>query len=456
MISDISKINLQSKFFAKLVKADSPIEDLKYGVVYVKTNDDSEWNEAVAKVKADFAESIMRGSWLIKYDVEVLPKGLYSDEDLEISKLLGDENNLIMPVFLPDRNDLYYFVGSVPGVKNLEAAASILTVDAQNLMTDSIPYALSAMEEARLSDIIQGIIDNRLRDDWAEEVKKLNSNTRGNVAFRGMLSPKPLSVFGDAAVEAAAAVENGELSYKNRRKLIMDLPSAVKKFNSADSQTREAGKIGCAQALAALSEHEMVLLCSALFTDAKIKHLKNIVTTIADRESLGAQTKYKLVIKERKADYGELYNIKDYHKFCLFVADGDKLQPVKMSKSSLAIYTMSLIEKVTKNKKYAIVDVKANKKAFAKVYECLFCSYNEGEVEKQYVELFKRNVDKPNVPLRTGRLPENYKEIEASLQNAFKTLDEDYSPFLANSKTPLAITAEKIILPKCLQNIEIR
>ena len=60
------------------------------------------------------------------------------------------------------------------------------------------------------------------------------------------------------------------------------------------------------------------------------------------------------------------------------------------------------------------------------------------------------------MPIRTGRLSENYGDIEASLQNAFKDLDEDYSPFLANSTTPLAINAEKIILPSELKAVEIR
>ena len=121
----------------------------------------------------------------------------------------------------------------------------------------------------------------------------------------------------------------------------------------------------------------------------------------------------------------------------------------------MVIYTMSLIEKVTKNKKNLIVNVKANNKAFNEVYKFLFHDFNKEATQKRYDELFKRNKDNPNVPIRTGRLPESYNDIEASLQNTFRNLDEDYSPFLANATTPLAINAEKIILPPELQAVKI-
>ena len=51
MIADISQVNLHSKLFAELVKGYSPIHELKDGVVYVKTNNDDNWNAAVSKVK---------------------------------------------------------------------------------------------------------------------------------------------------------------------------------------------------------------------------------------------------------------------------------------------------------------------------------------------------------------------------------------------------------------------
>ena len=121
----------------------------------------------------------------------------------------------------------------------------------------------------------------------------------------------------------------------------------------------------------------------------------------------------------------------------------------------MVIYTMSLIEKVTKNKKNLIVNVKANNKAFNEVYKFLFHDFNKEATQKRYDELFKRNKDNPNVPIRTGRLPESYNDIEASLQNTFRNLDEDYSPFLVNATTPLAINAEKIILPPELQAVKI-
>lgn len=56
---------------------------------------------------------------------------------------------------------------------------------------------------------------------------------------------------------------------------------------------------------------------------------------------------------------------------------------------------------------------------------------------------------------RQGKLGECYSDIEHGLQNAFKELDEDYSPFLISREFPLAIPREKITLPKAFLKVKI-
>ena len=454
MIADISLVNLHSKYFAELVKAYSPINELKDGVVYVKTNNDDNWKAAVSKVKESFANCSMRGSWLMKYDIDILPEDLYQNNDSIVSNLLGAENNIIMPVFLPDRMEQYYFVGTVTKIEHLEPVASFLSIDVQNLIEACLPYALSAMEDSNLESVSQGIYDEKFTDEWADEVKVLNASMYVGPAFRGMVAPNPLAMLGVAAVKAADAIKKGLISYKKKREYIMNLTSVGKKLRSEDSKIQEEGKIEYAQAIEALSEHEKVLLLQALIKDVKPKSLNNILAAIADREALGEQTKYKIVFKPWETKFKE-QGFDDNFRNCIFVADGDALHPLKMNKISMVIYTMALIEKVTKKKKYTIVDVKANNKAFNDIYRFLFTDFHKDSTQKRYEELFLRNADKPNAPIRSGRLSENYNDIEVSLQNTFKNLDEDYSPFLTNSTNPLAINASKIVLPSELMAVEI-
>lgn len=459
MIADISQVELHSLFFAKLVKAYSPVEELRDGVVYVKTNNESSWNTAVSKAKVSFADSSMRGSWLIKYDIDFLPEELYPDKESAIRNLMGTESNIIMPIFLPDRMEQYYFVGSISDVKHVEQAAATLSVDAQNLIISCFPYAISVMEESSLKSVTQGIYDKKITDEWADEwadeVKRLNANRPVSPSFRGMVSANPLAMFGDDAVKSARAIKKGLVPYKKRRELIKNLPIVGKKLRSEDSELQKKGKIEYAQAIEALDEHEKVLLLHALIKEVKPKALKNILAGIADRETLGVQTKYNIVFKSFNNQFKE-FGYDDNYKNCLFIADGETLYPLRMNKSSLVIYTMTLVEKVTKNKKYAIVDVEANNKAFNEIYRLLFHDFNETDTQRRFEELIKRNKYKPDMPIRTGRLSENYSDIEASLQKVFKNLDEDYSPFLANSTTPLAINADKIILSPELMAVKIR
>ena len=159
MIADISQVKLHSEFFAELVKAYSPIKELKDGVVYVKTNNESNWNAAVCKVKDSFANCSMRSSWLIKYDIDVLPEELYPNKEPATSNLMGTDSNMIMPIFLPDRMEQYYLVGSITDIEHLEPAASFMSIDAQNLIETCISYALPAMEESSLQSVLKGIYD---------------------------------------------------------------------------------------------------------------------------------------------------------------------------------------------------------------------------------------------------------------------------------------------------------
>lgn len=452
MIADISKINLHSKNFAELVKAYSPIKELKDGVVYVKTNNEDSWNAAVNRVKESFANCNMRGSWFMKYDIEVLPKEFCLNNESFVNNLMGTDSNMIMPIFLPDRMEQYYLVGSITDIEHLESAASFMSIDAQNLIENCIPYALHAMEESNLQSVLKGIYDEKITDEWADEVKKLNESMRFCSAFRGYAVPNPLAMLGEDAVKAADEIKKA--SYEKKRKLIMNLPSARRKLRSEDPKIQEEGKVEYAQAFEALGEHEKVLLFKALLEESKAKSFNKILSNIADREALGKQTKYRIVFKPYDAKFKE-FGFDDNCKNCMFVAEGKDLYPIKMKKNSMVIYTMSLIEKVTKNKKNLILNVKTNNKAFNEVYKLLFHDFNKEATQKRYDELFKRNKDNPNAPIRTGRLSESYNDIEASLQNTFRNLDEDYSPFLANATTPLAINAEKIILPPELKAVKI-
>lgn len=454
MIADINQVNLHSKHFAELVKGYYPIEGLKNGVVYVKTNNDAHWNIAVSKVKESFANCSMRGARLMKYDIDVLPDKLNPNTEPIVSNLMGTENNIIMPVFLPDRMEQYYFVGSITNVEHLEPTVSFLSVDVHNLIVACLPYALSVMEESDLKSLLQRIYDKKITDEWADEVKRLNARMNSGLTFRGLYVPNPLAKFGDAAVKAADEIKKGKIPYKKEREFIMNLPSAAKKLKSEDLRIQEEGKIEFAKAFEALDEHEMVLLLEALIKETKPKAFKNILAAIADRETLGERTKYNIVFKPWEEKFKE-HGFDDNCKICMFIEDGETLHPVKMHKIPMIIYTMALIEKVTKNKKNAIVNVKVNKKAFNEIYKYLFYDFNESVMQKRYNELFRRNSDNPYAQIRTGRLSENYSDIEASLQNVFKNLEEDYSPFLTNSTTPLAISTKKIFLPQELRSIKI-
>lgn len=460
MRTDINQIYLQSGKFATLVKEEHPIKNLEDGVIYVKASNDEIWIRAIEEAKRSFATSRVRGMWLMKYDVDVLPEYVSFAEDSNIGRFIRNGYNLIMPIFIPHESGQYFLVGKFPEYKYLRLASAWLTVDAQNLLEASIPHALSAFDTDELESIVQGICDGCITDAWGDTVRELNKKMYSRVSFKGKPKVNPMAALGDAAAAASDSVKRGELSYKEQRSKIMDLPKIAKKMREDDEAVQDKAMANFGAAWAALSHHEQVLLVQEMMKAIKPKALKGIVASTADREELGAKTKYKVVVSSWKSEYKK-FGFDDNYKMCLFIKRPssesglkEQLYPLKMPKNAAVIYTMSLIEKVTKNGKYAVVDVKKNNKAFVEIYRCMFHS-NTDSIQKGYEELFFRNNAYPNSSLRSGRLSESYNDIERALSDVFKNLDEDYSPFLMKKETPLALISEKIELPEELEKIKI-
>lgn len=447
MLPNIDQVNLHSNFFAKLVEVECPIPDLSDGVVYVRTRNEENWINAVRDVHDMLYNAGIMSSWLMRYDIKVLPDGISS-----ISCIMSEDQNIIMPVFMPGSLVQYYWVGKVDDESHLDGAFGFLTIDAQNLLIASLPRAFSFIDSESVDKIFENVADPCITDEWAEAVDKMHSRIRKSPSFMGMGSANPMSFLGDLAECAFEKVHNGELSYKERISKIGALPSAAKKMRSEDMAVQEEAYRDFSIAWGSLSPHEQVRLVNEMMKEIKPIVMKRIVSSM-DRESLGIRTKYKVVIRPWESKFKE-YGLDDNFKKYIFIKDGERLYPLKMTKNSMVIYAMSLIEKVNKKTKFSIVDIKKNNKAFVDIYKLLF-DFNEAHIQKQYEELFHRYKNNPNLPTRSGRLSENYNDIECAFAATFKHLEEDYSPFLANASTPLAINSTKIELTDDLQAIKI-
>lgn len=447
MLTNIDQDNLRSKFFASLVEVECPIPDLSDGVVYVRTNNEEKWIKAVGDVHDSRYNARIMSSWLMPYDMKELPDSISS-----ITDIMDEDQNIIMPVFVPDSLAQYYLVGKIDDESNLDSAFGFLTIDAQNILTESLPRAFSFIDSDSVDKIFQNVGDPLIADAWAEAVDLMRSSIRVSPSFRGAVAANPMSFLGDSAERAYEKVHNGEFSYKERVSKIDELPSAAKKMRSEDRAIQEEANRDFCIVWSSLSPHEQVRLVNEMIKEIKPIVMKRIKSSI-DREFLGSKTKYKIVICSRNSSFKD-YGLEDNLKKYIFIKDGELLYPVKMTKNSMVIYTMSLIEKVNKNQKFAIVDIKKNKHAFIEIYKLMF-DFNETHIKKQYEELFYRYKNNPDVPTRSGRLPENYNDIECAFASTFKHLEEDYSPFLANASIPLAIIPAKIELTDDLRAIKI-
>lgn len=451
--SDIKSLLLHSHFFAEIAEEEFALPELIDGTVYVVGNDNPAWITAVLQAKDAFRKSKFRNAWMLEFDCNLVPTEVKIEKGSHLADLLDNGYNLILPLFTPDRSLKVYLVGRVDSYEYVESAASFMAVDADGIAKSCLKSALINLD----SDFL----DERIADFNEEEYKKLEGryddgiilNNACKISFHGYHAPRSMSAFGEGVADAREKVKKGEISYQEGRRKLQELSSIIKKIHCEDSDKREKALEEYNVAVASMSDREVKLLLQKFLFSDKPSDVKNNVLSVTDRETMGLKSKYEILVTER-ASNRKPYNFADDYQYWLFIKDQDgKLYPIKMAKTSMTIYMLSLIEKVTKNKKYHVVNIKTNYTAYKEVNKLLFMSGEDGS-EKSFKSLDLKigNVYEAN---RQGKLGECYSDIEHGLQNAFKELDEDYSPFLISREFPLAIPKEKITLPKAFLKVKI-
>lgn len=451
--SDIKSLLLHSHFFAEIVEEQNAIPELIDGTVYVVCNNDVKWKTAVCKTKDSFEKCKFRNAWLLDFNCKEMPIDIQLDKKSQLNHFIENGYNFILPLYTPDRNNKEYLVGRISNSENVESAASFMAVDADGI-------AKSCLKSA-LINIDSDFLDKRIADFSEEEYKNLEGqyddgiilNNSSKISFRGYHAPRSMSAFGEGVADAREKVKKGEISYQEGRRKLKELSGIIKRIHSEDPEKREKAWEEYNVAIASMSDREVKLLLQKFLFSDKPSDVKNNVLSVTDRETLGLKSKYEIVVTERAADR-KPYNFADDYQYWLFIKDQDgKLHPVKMAKTSMTIYMLSLIEKATKNKKCHVVNIKNNYTAYKDVNKLLFMSGEDGS-EKSFKSLDLK-IGNSYEANRQGKLGECYSDIEHGLQNAFKELDEDYSPFLISREFPLAIPKEKITLPKAFLKVKI-
>lgn len=356
--SDIKSLLLHSNFFTEIAEEENAISELMDGTVYVFCNEDVKWETAVCKTKDAFEKCKFKNAWLLDFNCKEMPKDIKLDKNSQLSHFIENGYNLILPLYTPDRNNKEYLVGRIDNSENVESAASFMAVDADGI-------AKSCLKSA-LINIDSDFLDERIADFCEEEYKKIEGeyddgiilNNSRKISFRGYHAPRSMSAFGEGVADAREKIKKGEILYQEGRKKLKELSGIIKKIQCEDSDKREKALEEYNVAVASMSDREVKLLLKEFLFSGKPSDVKNNVLSVTDRETMGLKSKCEILVTER-ASNRKPYNFADDYQYWLFIKDQDgKLYPVKMAKTSMTIYMLSLIEKITKNKKYHIVNIK--------------------------------------------------------------------------------------------------
>lgn len=452
---DLTSLSLHSLLFSQLVEDNCDVPELTEGTVYVTCHENDTWAEEVVKAKELLSESLVGNAFIFKYDCSEMPSESVICKDSKLKELIINGFNIVLPLYTPDRKTKVYLVGKIDNSSDLESAVSFMISDSEEIAKSCIMYSLLNMNPETLDNLIEEL--DEFEYSWPAD--NYMDDAKPSFACRGYHTPKAIRAFGESAVEARKKIKTGEISYEEGRQKLRKISSIMKKIQSADDpDKRKMAEKELGEAIAPAREQEMntmFIMFLKRLASGKESLVDDIINSTTDRDALGQNSKYEIVLKKREGNR-KPYKFQEDLQYWLFIKGQEgSLHPIKMQKTSMTIYILSLIAKVVKNKKYEIVDVKKNYIAYKKVNSIL-CHCYEEDAEKSFESLNLTDPFGRILEDTQGKLGMCYGDIESALQETFMELDENYSPYLISREFPLTIPKEKITLPEAFLNIKIK
>lgn len=414
------------------------IDGINYGVVYVLSKN-MEWNQAIEQAITKIQESASYEFFNMNYTVNILKANNWPRESFL------KEKNIVTPLFTPDRYSHYYLSGVVTRKEELESIMSFMIMEAHQIS--------EKCSEAAFVNLGNWDSGNSF-DEESDSDSYFNFK---ELSFRGRNrnTPNPTSFLKNADEKSIKPT----LTYAERIQKLRQLPTIVTQIRS---KNKKEGETAFANIWNALTEREKGHLCFELFKRSRKKDVADIVGATVDREEMGRNSRFTLIIKESEGEE-DIKNFNSDYMLCTYLKDAKgKLTPLMFSKTTQVLYTLSIINKKQKPQDTPQISILENKDAFISIYAKMFGKYEKKgniynpEIEAEWDKLFPHMTSTNNI--HYGNLNERYNEIENGLVKIFRTqnIEEDPLPYFIKENIPLAISSDKIELPPYLEEIAIK
>ena len=434
------KVNIESirqfNNFFDLHEQSMLIENIDYGKLFVLAKD-KEWNQSVEQAITKIHGSASYKFLHMDYNVVMMEENDWPRESFLQGK------NIFMPLFTPDRYSHYYLYGIVTRKEEIESIMSFMIMEAHQIS--------EKCSEAAFVNLGNWDSGNSFDEESYSYFNFKEISFRG----RNRNTPNPTSFLKNADEKSIKPT----LTYAERIRQLRQLPTIVTQVRS---KNKKEGETAFANIWNTLTEREKGHLCFELFKRSRKKDVADIVGATVDREEMGQNSRFTLIIKESEGEE-DIKNFSSDYMLCTYLKDvKGKLTPLMFSKPTQVLYTLSIINKKQKPQDTPQISILKNKDAFISIYAKMFGKYKRQdnkynpEIEAEWDKLFLHKTSTNNI--HYGNLNGRYNEIENGLVNIFRMLntEENPLPYFTKEDLPLAISSDRIELPPCLEKITIK
>jgi hypothetical protein len=435
MTADLNQLKFDSRLFARLICREQAIDALEDSTLYILTDDNKEWNEAVQKVRESIQNCISGALWHLPYSIEALTdlSVLKSDESLwEYLENTEPSYNIIMPLYTPDRGYKCYFIGRIEELRHIEPAFAFLTIDAQKVYDECSFAAFAASIEA---------FPEEAKEIW---MKLIDYNSRnllpssGQIAHRGKYKDTPVSEYTFLGKGFEKKIDFPRMSYADLLDSLNKFPDTIEAIiqntdnTSPMSEYMEYMKI--CQTLSPTEKNELILELSKRIPDKRV--LAEAIDAVMNKAK-SSRLKIRLVKKvgEKKLDGRRMHG-----QWCTYLVDKDdesKKQWLDFEPVPHVVYIMNLIHRSKdQNKETAsVLDISKHSKTFIAIFDAIYGGGGKEHYDRYFTNSIAKNAEKYDSKL----LKQCYKIIKNCVNIQCSFFNESPAPYITDYDKPLTV-----------------
>ena len=445
MIADLSSLKFITSFFAELVCTDTPLQQLKDGVLYILTQRLTDGEKSKAELQKSIGQIEIKSFKHLPFGIELLDDMSLFQKDSFFSRKLEGDANFIMPLYTPDRSYKYYFVGFHKDLStSAKTVLGMLSDDAKKIY---IECSFAAFVNIMESD------PHSAKNLWVQLLS--NDDSKDRDKYKEAVSEYTFLGKGFETSKFSKKIPYSELREKLKK-----FPEIIKKLSQVSDltavQDEKYNYMDICHNLSPVEKNELILELSKRIDNQSV--LEDIINGMIEKTDSGKLT---ITIK----NYRDVKRKKDGRRInsdwitCL-VNPSTKVQKIlDFGPTPHVVYIMNLLHRIENPNDMTPLNIRDHKEKFLDIYSVVY-GYERAEdyegikeakdlkyskdPKYKFDKLVKNTQKTDGSGYQSSQLSDCYKHIVNCVNLHCSFFNQSPYPYLIDKDKPLTVDSKLI------------